>query len=268
MSNAVVPIDKNDWSPEQVALIKKTVFPDSTDDELKVFIYVAKKTALDPFSRQIYAVKRKNNQTGEMRMTVQTSIDGFRLIAFRTNAYAGRDEAIFEYDSKNLPIKCKVTVYKLVQGIRCAFTATARWDEYYPGDRQGFMWNKLPETMLEKCTESKALRMAFPAELSNLYTGEEMEQADSQKGRVVSQQPDDADGVTPDGYIIDFGQWRMRTLEDVYKNFGPEKMADYIDYLQNEAKKKSRPLNDKAAKYIKEAEAFLGAMENGGTSNE
>ena len=70
-----------------------------------------------------------------------------------------------------------MTVYKIVGGQRCGFTATARWDQYFPGEKQGFMWKKMPHLMLGKCAEALAIRKAFPAELSGLYTQEEMQQA-------------------------------------------------------------------------------------------
>lgn len=183
MTTAVQPVKNialamHQFTDEQVALVKSTLLPPGcTDDELKLFLYVAQKTGLDPFSKQIHGVKRKQ-KNGSYKLTIQTAIDGFRLIATRTGCYAGRDEAILEYNKEGLLIRCKITAYRLVQGVRCAFTATALWDEYYPGDELGFMWKKLPETMLEKCCEAKVLRMAFPAELSGVYGDEEMAQAD------------------------------------------------------------------------------------------
>src|SRR5207344_556485 len=92
--------------------------------------------------------------------------------------YAGKDESTFEYNEKGHPTKCKLVVYRIVQGVRCGWSASAKWDEYYPGDYMGKMWQQLPETMLEKCCEAKALRMAFPAELSSIYSPDEMAQAD------------------------------------------------------------------------------------------
>jgi hypothetical protein len=70
-----------------------------------------------------------------------------------------------------------VTVWKILSGVRCPFTATAHWAEYYPGDAQGWAWKKMPHVMLGKCAEALALRKAFPAELSGVYTFEEMEQS-------------------------------------------------------------------------------------------
>lgn len=250
-------VEQAGWTQEQVALVKRTLFKDATDDELKLFMHVALKSGLDPFARQIYAVKRQDYKTGEWRMTIQTSIDGFRLIAARTNAYAGKDEAAFEYNPSGNPTKCKVTVYKLVQGVRCAFTATAKWDEYYPGDKVGFMWKKLPETMLEKCCEAKALRMAFPAELSGLYSTEEMQQADREVGRIVPEQPEEGDGVPKDaGYRIPFGKYAKRSLEEV----GPDDLKSYVQYIKNKAAKDGKPLVGQVLEFVERAEDYIKAV--------
>lgn len=162
------------FTDEQVALIKSVVAnQDLSNDEFKVFLSVAKRRGLDPLLRQIHAVKRAG------KMTIQTGIDGYRLIAARTGEYAGNDEPKFVMNGR-LPDSASVTVYRLVQGQRVPFTATAYWEEYFPGDNnQGFMWKKMPRGQLAKCAEALALRKAFPGELSGIYADDEMHQADN-----------------------------------------------------------------------------------------
>lgn len=167
------------WSAEDIQLIKDTVCKGATDSEFKVFCYAVKRTGLDPFMKQIYAVKRWNNKLGREEMAIQTGIDGFRLIAHRTEVYAGIDAIQFDDDLK--PTKAIATVYRIVQGVRCGFTGTARWSEYCPAEKSASFWKRMPCVMLGKVAESIALRMAFPAELSGIYTSDEMAQADSPK---------------------------------------------------------------------------------------
>jgi len=169
---------------DKIDLIRRTIAKGATDDELKLFLYQCQRTGLDPFSRQIVFLKYKTRE-GD-RMSIITSIDGYRLIADRTGKYAGSDdyrfdEGLTEFEhiqsGRGNPTTATCTVYKLVKNMRVPFTATVRWDEYYPGDGKGFMWNKMPYLMLGKCAEALALRKAFPVELSGIYTREEMEQA-------------------------------------------------------------------------------------------
>jgi len=53
--------------------------------------------------------------------------------------------------------------------------AVARFSSYSAGQN---LWNKMPEVMIGKCAESLALRKAFPQELGDLYSPEEMDQAE------------------------------------------------------------------------------------------
>ncbi len=154
----------------KIDLIKKTVAQGASDLELELFLHQCRRTGLDPLARQIYWVKRGSGGT------IQTGIDGYRLIAARTGEYAGNDDAVFEHDAAGMPVKATVTVWRFVQGQRCAFTATARMTEYRQDKSQ--TWQSMPHVLLAKCAEALALRKAFPAELSGMYVTEEMDQAD------------------------------------------------------------------------------------------
>lgn len=159
------------------------------------FLYTSARTGLDPMANQIHAVFRWDSKLGRYRMTIQTGIDGLRLVAQRSGLYGGQDDAIFEVEELFNPItgkeekqlKAIVTVYRInpKNGERMAVTATARWNEYVQTFKSGIstMWQKFPHLMLAKCAEALALRKAFPQELSGLYINEEMEQADEKDDR-------------------------------------------------------------------------------------
>jgi phage recombination protein Bet len=159
------------WDNRQIEIIKRTIAPGISDDELYLFSLVCQRTGLDPFFKQIYAIKRGG------KMTIQTGIDGYRLLAERTGCYAGSDDPEYNSEEAEHPGWAKVTVWKIVQGHRYPFSAKARWSEYASPTND--LWKKMPYLMLAKCAESLALRKAFPAELSGIYTREEMHQAEN-----------------------------------------------------------------------------------------
>lgn len=175
----------------QIEVLRKSHFKNFTDDEMAYSLAVCARTGLDPFAKQIHFQKRRDKN--EDRIITITGIDGFRLSAARTKEYAGSDEPLFELKNER-PVKASVTVYRIVQGQRVGFTASARWEEFYPGDgTMGFMWRKMPYQMLGKTAECQALRKAFPVELSGIYSKEEMDQSASDnvviptKGREVAE---------------------------------------------------------------------------------
>lgn len=162
----------HEMTNDKLELIKKTVAKGATDLELELFLHACKRTGLDPLMKQIYCIKRGAN------MAMQTGIDGYRLIADRTGKYAGSDEPQYTVGGDGFPDVASVTVTKLIDGMPCKFTASARWKEYC--QESSPMWKKMPFLMLGKCAEALALRKAFPAELSGVYTHEEMMQADNE----------------------------------------------------------------------------------------
>lgn len=176
---------QDNWGDKK-DLLKRTICKGSSDEELELFIHACKRTGLDPFMKQIYAVKRWSSADKKEVMTMQTSIDGFRVIAERTGRYAPGPESKYEYDDKNQLLAATAFVKKLtLDGTWHTVSATAFWDEYCQKTKEGAptqFWTKMPHVMLSKCAESLALRKAFPAELSGLYTIEEMTQASKVSG--------------------------------------------------------------------------------------
>lgn len=187
---------------EQIALIKSTIAHGANDTELQLFFYDCQRQGVHPLDKLIHFTKRGG------KYTPIASIDFMRQRAAQTGECGGIDDAVFRGDPKTAGFVATVTVYRLVQGQRCAFTASARWPEYKP-DQNDFMWQRMPHTMLGKCAEAAALRKGFPQQLAGLYAKEEFDQADGRpaesprsvsletKDRTATPHPEPPRQVTP-----------------------------------------------------------------------
>lgn len=167
---------------KKIDLLKATICKGSSDEEFELFLHACKRTGLDPFMRQIYAVKRWDNNVKRETMTIQTGIDGYRLIAERSGKYSPGREPIYQYTGDGKIISSTAFVKKqTADGTWHEVAATAFFDEYCQKTKEGKptrFWMQMGHTMLAKCAEALALRKAFPGDLSGLYTKEEMQQAE------------------------------------------------------------------------------------------
>lgn len=163
---------------DRLELIKRTVAKGATDDELRLFLYQAKRTGLDPLSGQIHFIKRWDAQAGREVGRVQTGIDGLRLIAKRTERYRpDTDAPRFTFDQTGTLISARVRVFIDVGGDWFPVETEAFLAEYIQTRKDGKVvhnWAKMPRLMLAKCAEALALRKTFPAELSGIYAIEEL----------------------------------------------------------------------------------------------
>ncbi len=192
-----------EWKPEEMKLLKNTVArgQDLSDSEFLLLGYVSKLSGLDPFLKQIYPVKFYSKTANAKILTFLTSIEGYRLIAERTNRYAGRDEYMFDEGlslyqmleaKRQTPHTATATVYKIMNKERYPTCHSVRWTEFYPSDEhKQWMWNKMKFNQIGKCAEAGALRAAFPNNFKGIYVDVEFDQSNADP----AYQPEDTEDL-------------------------------------------------------------------------
>jgi phage recombination protein Bet len=201
---------------------KKIYCKGATDEEAYIFIETCKRTGLSPEKRHIYAVKRK--EKGREVLSTQTSIDGFRYIAQRSQNYGGQigpewcgDDGVWKdiWLSKEPPraARCGVVRKDWLQPL----WAVAKFESYY--QQYSPLWQKMPELMIAKCAEALALRRAFPDELGGLYTEDEMAQADTR-------------AETVDVASLPIATTAVQSAVEIYEGLGEQKR--YLWHLLKE----------------------------------
>lgn len=205
MSNVVALAPQRslrEYSPGQLALIRRTVAKDATPDEFDMFMEVCRRVGLDPFRKQIYCLVYNKNKPEKRTISFITAIDGFRGVAARNKDYRADDEEPqITYDEgrkdpKVNPlgiVKAVVRAYKLAPDGWHPQVGTAYWDEFAPItekwaeidgkwkptgvlelDRKS-NWYRMPRIMIAKVAEAQALRKGWPEDLSGIYAPEEMD---------------------------------------------------------------------------------------------
>lgn len=176
-------------SEDKIQLLKDQICRGATDSELQLFISNCNRTGLDPFSKQCWAVKRWDKELGREVMAFQTGVDGFRVIANRSEKYQGQIGPFWcgedgnwkdVWLGNNFPIAAKVAVLR--SDFKEPLWAVAKFTSYAAKKKDGSLtpfWSKMPDLMLAKVAECLALRKAFPQDLSGVYSQEEMEQSEN-----------------------------------------------------------------------------------------
>lgn len=183
--------DQISWDDRQLATLRAIGQDKTPDADLEVFFAYCQRAQLDPFTKQIYFIGREDRKAGTTKFTVQVSIDGFRLIARRAAAKAG-DSIAYEdtlwcgqdgvWHDVWLSDKPPAAAKFAVRRGDSRFSAIALYREYAQTFRDGNpvgLWGTRPAGQLAKCGEALGLRMAFPNDLSGMYTSDEMGHVDA-----------------------------------------------------------------------------------------
>jgi phage recombination protein Bet len=153
-------------------IVRRSVAPGSTDDELAFFAQVCRHKGLDPFAGEIVAIQRYDKRVGRNVLVIQETVAGLRALAERSGLYNGQDPPLWcgpdarwvevWLDTNTPPAAAKVTVYR--KGWDRPTVGIARYSSYVQLDKEGHptgLWKTGPDFMLWKCAEAAALKRAF-----------------------------------------------------------------------------------------------------------
>lgn len=251
-STLAVSGEQTYWTPQQITVLQSLGLEQATESDLGLFFHQCTRTGLDPFAKQIYMIGRKAKENGQFvtKYTIQTGIDGYRLIARRAADRAGHKYGIEEtlwcgedgvwrdvWLGKQPPAAAKVTVSRDGD----TFTAVATYAEYvqlakdYTSGEMGpnSMWKKMAANQLSKCAEAAALRKAFPQDLSGVYVDAEMHQADNP---APAPEPSSTLRLLQSESVQDLGERRdWRAEADTAKGNVPELQRIYAEAEQSGA---------------------------------
>lgn len=158
-------------SPVVIKTLKDTVAQGLTDSEFLLFAEHCKSTGLNPFKKEVWAIKAGG------RLQLMTGINGYFTTANRHPAYNGYEEGFIGKNGEELSdtypgndyVGAWCKVYRKDRAIPAKGVAFRT--EYDKGHGN---WKTMPKVMILKCAESVGLRKAFPQELNGSYTAEEM----------------------------------------------------------------------------------------------
>ena len=204
-------LDESMWSA-----LTSSIFPGAKPESIIMAVEYAKARNLDIMKKPCHIVPMsvKDSKTGQSqwRDVIMPSITEHRITATRTNQYAGQDAPVFGpmVDIKfgnivhTVPESCTVTVYRIIHGDKVPFCHTEYFEEACATVKDGglnSMWTKRKRGQLAKCAEAGALRKAFPEEIGNEYTVEEMQGKTITVGGAESIEHDEAKQQSiPNGY--------------------------------------------------------------------
>ncbi len=188
---------------ELIEVLRASLYPGASPQSCALVLGYCRAAGLDPMLKPVHLVPMYDKATKSNRDTIMPGIGLYRIQAARTGQYAGQDQPEFgpvrtmNYHAKKTtwdnnqkreqwvektveyPEWCSVTIYRIVGGMRAAFTAVEYWIENYATagrdtDAPNEMWAKRSRGQIAKCAEAQALRKAFP-EVGSMPSADEVE---------------------------------------------------------------------------------------------
>lgn len=207
--------DQTGFDETQQAALQALGIDKAPKGDQQLFLHVAQRSGLDPWAKQIYLIPRWDGKENKQKWTIQTSIDGLRVIRDRIGTFQGLTTEWCGPDgvwkdvwlSDKAPAAARVSVY--VKGFQVPVRGIALWREYVQTTKGGTvtaMWDTKRSVMIAKCAEAIAYRQAFPQDFSGLYVQEEMPQGDQSAALVQARQQHEGGAVASDADVTD--RWR------------------------------------------------------------
>ena len=154
------------YTDEDLLLIRNMAARNCSEPEFKLLMYLSKTYGLDPLLKQIWAVKRNDNEPA----LIFAGRDGFLAVAHRSGHFDGMQSGVnYEIDKDGKKV------------IESAWCKVWRNDMTHPFETQvpfnefntGFVvWKSHPSAMILKVAESVCLRKAFS--IDGIYAPEEI----------------------------------------------------------------------------------------------
>lgn len=172
------------YTKGDVEVLRQTVAIGATDAELRMFVEMAKATGLNPFKREIWFIKIRD------QVQMMTGINGFYQIANSYPEYDGIEVGLIGKEGEYLPL-----TYPKPDFIG-AWAKVHRKDRSIPSEGVAMLaeydkghgnWRSMKRTMITKCAEAIALRKAIAQRLASLYVQEEVESDEAKVERKTAQ---------------------------------------------------------------------------------
>lgn len=158
------------FTPEEIAIIKKTVAKNTTDTELAYFLITAKNVRLNPFLKEIWCYKDSRGN-----LLVFAARDGFLKLAQCSPSWNGLTSGVvfskdeFEMDIPGQKISHKfgtvergeiIGAYAMSKPKGVDY-ATLIWADLKTYDKKQFVWSSHKEEMIQKVAEIHCLKKAY-----------------------------------------------------------------------------------------------------------